>query len=259
MQEPTPIEMLKARKEREMEVHSNCLNVLMKNGENFIDLENGVAAFSQKDYELKRHSHFPFEIVFPLSGHVDIGTRDRLYQDIGSAAVNSNVPHTYKCYKGECQLFFIDPVSVTGRQIRNIFFNQDQELVSLNDMSSGEFIHTYLLNKNSANNTFFFDRRIEECILWINENFASENMNISEIASKIFLSESRLSHLFKLETGISIRQYILWKKIELAVTLALDGESLTQCSYATGFADSSHFIRTFQKMFGIYPSFAIKK
>jgi len=58
--------------------------------------------------------------------------------------------------------------------------------------------------------------------------------------------------------NISIRQYILWKKIEIAATKSQTGHSLTESAHYAGFTDSSHFIKTFKKMFGVRPSFAMK-
>ncbi len=52
------------------------------------------------------------------------------------------------------------------------------------------------------------DDRIRKCLDWIEENHAVEGISVSVISEELFLSESRLAHLFKENVGISIHQYI---------------------------------------------------
>jgi AraC-like DNA-binding protein len=227
---------------------------------NYFDIDNGVAGFSQKDYRLKRHSHFPIEVVFSLSGRINIGTDNHQYTSIQSAIINSNVPHTFNCLNSECQLYFIDPISYAGKDLLRRYLNKGEEMVVTDRMDIEQFKKNQILafvNQNSGPGDI--DSRVQRCIDWIKANYSVEGIDISMLSEIVFLSESRLAHLFRKQVGTSVHQYILWKKIEMAIYRALQGWSLTDCAYSSGFADSSHFIKTFQKMFGIYPSFAIKK
>jgi AraC-like DNA-binding protein len=51
---------------------------------------------------------------------------------------------------------------------------------------------------------------------------------------------------------------VLWARLQAAVQAVLLGSSLTQAGYEGGFADLSHFTKTFQAMFGVAPSAVIK-
>jgi AraC-like DNA-binding protein len=226
---------------------------------NYIDTDNGVAGFSQKNYSLKRHAHFPIEVAFALSGQLHIETDNGQYGDIQSAIIRSNVPHTFSCLNGECQLYFIDPTSDAGRDVANRYLGA-KEMVLIDETDPERFREKHLHPSGKQRpGTTEMDGRVERCLDWIKANFASEGLNVSVLAEVVFLSESRLAHLFRQQVGISIHQYILWKKVEMAVKRAMEGFSLTDCAYDSGFADSSHFVKTFQKMFGTYPSFAVKK
>ena len=66
-----------------------------------------------------------------------------------------------------------------------------------------------------------------------------KKLSIKELADKIFLSESRLQHLFKLATGISMKRYLLWKKMIDGINIIVSGKDFTYSSYAAGFADST--------------------
>ncbi len=226
---------------------------------NHFDIDNGVAGFSQKDYQLKRHAHFPIEVVFKLSGQVIINTDTHQYPNIDSAIINSNVSHTFSC-SGECQLYFIDPTSYAGKEISNRYLSQGEDMVLIDTGGLKEFEQKHILSLRNQNSALRdIDPRVQRCMDWIKANYSVPGINISMLSETVFLSEGRLAHLFKEEVGISVHQYILWKKIEMALKHATEGFSLTDCAYSSGFADSSHFIKTFQQMFGIYPSFAIKK
>jgi len=76
---------------------------------------------------------------------------------------------------------------------------------------------------------------------------------VSELASHVALSPSRFSHLFRAQTGLPLRRYQLWLRLQQAVRAAGRGESLTTLAHAAGFADSAHLARTFRRMFGLAP------
>ena len=55
------------------------------------------------------------------------------------------------------------------------------------------------------------------------------------------------------EMGVAFRAYLLWLRLDFALTTYVAGSNLTEAAHAGGFADSAHFSRTFRKMFGIAP------
>ncbi|MBB2487726.1 helix-turn-helix domain-containing protein [Mitsuaria sp. WAJ17] len=58
----------------------------------------------------------------------------------------------------------------------------------------------------------------------------------------------------KQEIGLSLRQFLLWRKLRAAMDL-LDGPlDATTIAHAAGFADSSHLWRTCTRVFGLQPS-----
>lgn len=226
----------------------------------YFNIEKGVAGFSQKDYQLKRHAHFPIELAFTLSGQLNIKTIHQQYTNIQSIIINSNVPHSFSCLNSECQLYFIDPTSNAGEHIEKYYFSKSKDIVLIDRTEAEHFKETHILafEKNNLHLNER-DRRIQHCLDWIDANYSIEGIQLSMLSEIVFLSESRLAHLFKEQIGIPIHQYILWKKIEMALKRSLEGFSLTDSAYFCGFSDPSHFNKTFKKMFGIYPSFANKK
>jgi transcriptional regulator GlxA family with amidase domain len=76
----------------------------------------------------------------------------------------------------------------------------------------------------------------------------------SELARAVNLSPSRLSHLFKSETGVSIGSFARTRRIDVARTLlATSFLSVKEIAAVTGAGDPSHFVRNFRRAVGMTP------
>ncbi|WP_327437384.1 helix-turn-helix domain-containing protein [Sinorhizobium meliloti] len=51
--------------------------------------------------------------------------------------------------------------------------------------------------------------------------------------------------------GPAIPNFLLWRRLMRAVEQLAGGKRLTEAAHHAGFADSAHFSRTFQRMFGL--------
>ncbi len=76
-------------------------------------------------------------------------------------------------------------------------------------------------------------------------------VNATTIAQRVQLSLSQLERLFAAHVGIPIRRLVKWRRLRLALSLALAGETLTAAAHEAGFADSAHFSRVMREMFGV--------
>lgn len=80
-----------------------------------------------------------------------------------------------------------------------------------------------------------------------------ETLTLDGIAKALSMDKFYLSHLFKKETGSTIFQYIVVKRVTLAKSLLSRGYSVTEACEIAGFNDYSNFIRTFKKVTGSPP------
>ena len=71
------------------------------------------------------------------------------------------------------------------------------------------------------------------------------------LCAKTYLSQSRLSHLFKQETGSTLAGYLAFMKLRKAFEYAESGRNLTDAAMRAGFDSSSHLAATCKRMFGI--------
>jgi len=93
----------------------------------------------------------------------------------------------------------------------------------------------------------------EKIIEYIEKNFTNRLL-LSDISKEFSISESHLSHLFKRETGLSVKQYILQRRIVEAKKLLSEPDiKVTAISTKVGFDNFSLFNRIFKKITGLTP------
>lgn len=78
--------------------------------------------------------------------------------------------------------------------------------------------------------------------------------SLTDAAKVLALSPGRARHLVVGEIGIPLRRFRRWIRLEAALHVLADGESLTTAAHRAGFADSAHLSRAFREMFGLTPS-----
>lgn len=98
-----------------------------------------------------------------------------------------------------------------------------------------------------------YDKKIVEMIHYINENL-SKDLTIEALSAKFYLSKYHMMRKFKEETGYSMHQYILEKRILAAKGMILTGMPATLASMECGFKDYSTFSRAYKKLLGQLPS-----
>lgn len=79
-------------------------------------------------------------------------------------------------------------------------------------------------------------------------------LRTGDLAHRIGISATRLTHLFTAQVGIPLRRYILWHRLHIAITEVRAGADLTAAAHAAGFSDSAHLTRTCRRAFGLPPS-----
>lgn len=127
--------------------------------------------------------------------------------------------------------------------LRNAFFIQ--LVVYLNRMLLG--------TKNVGNlGEVGNDERIDEILDYINVNLNGD-LSIDKLSAMFFVSKYYLMHRFKAQTGYTIHNYILRKRLILANSMIKDGRTAAEACMECGFGDYSSFVRAFKNVFGMSP------
>lgn len=81
-----------------------------------------------------------------------------------------------------------------------------------------------------------------------------EKIKIGEIADSVGVSRSHLSRLFNEETGITLSEYIMQKKLQTARNMMVYSEfTCAEISEYLAFASGSYFAKCFKEHYGISP------
>lgn len=94
---------------------------------------------------------------------------------------------------------------------------------------------------------------ITEIKTFINDN-TSEILSLDNIAERFYMSKYYMCHMFRDETGMTIKDYIAAQKIAKACELMRNGVVASEVQKLCGFNDYSTFYRTFKKYMGISPT-----
>ncbi|SFQ16747.1 transcriptional regulator, AraC family [Variovorax sp. PDC80] len=79
---------------------------------------------------------------------------------------------------------------------------------------------------------------------------------LRDLSAEACLSPDRLTHLFRQQLGLSIKRYLLWTKVRRTVQqFAGRSGPLADIAHKGGFTDMAHMSRTYQRCFGLVPSF----
>ena len=178
--------------------------------------------------------------------------------------VDSNVRHAVGD-NSNCDFFLlIDPTSIIAERIRDKYIldnsyqsvlrNSENAYKDINELMDEEiikFVKDMLFDIGiSTENIHIRDERIEQVISMI---ISGEwiDYSVKQISDAVFLSESRLTHLFKEEVGISLKSYILIRRMERAYKYVYAGGKITLAAIESGFASSAHLAYSCKTLTGI--------
>ena len=96
------------------------------------------------------------------------------------------------------------------------------------------------------------NRDISDILDYIEENLCGK-ITLDDIARHTARSKSSVCHVFSERMKISVKQYILQKKLSYAEKCMEDGISASDAARAIGYENYSNFYRMYQKVFGRSP------
>lgn len=81
-----------------------------------------------------------------------------------------------------------------------------------------------------------------------------DQLVVASLADRVALSPSRLRHLFRQQTGVTLRRFLLHLKVRRALAHWQPGKTMSQLAVEAGFYDQPHLLRTARDMFDALPS-----
>lgn len=133
------------------------------------------------------------------------------------------------------------------------FFENSNTLISLDlfeELCYG-VINEYM--DYVANIQLTQNSKVVEKIKYMIEEQLSSDISVSSLSRLFNYNSNYLSRIFKIETGVSLQNYIIQARIEKAKFLLAQGERVTDVAAKVGYENFPHFSRIFKKVVGVSP------
>lgn len=209
----------------------------------------------------KPHKHFAYHLILSLGERMTWSIEQKTIQ-AKAVFIRSDVMHTgmmpqqgalvLTFYEFSSYAFLLDQLYLKGQPYALLDHEKYalvMEQIKCGDKDLGErLIQVLQLDKKVERS---FDQRIVQVIDYLEQVESVEHDVISALCDIVCLSQSRLSHLFKEETGITLHQYMAFMKLKKTFVYCKQGMSFTKACVLAGFSSSSHFAATCKRMFGM--------
>jgi AraC-like DNA-binding protein len=242
------------------------MNYIIKCGRNIAAISDRVQAGS--------HKHWLLQMFITSTKKLNIEVNGELIP-CDAILVNTDTKHTFDT-KGDVHFtMLIDPTTELGRSMRcllkdqpfYVFPNEEAKVIQqdfLNALTQKDhgalisFVQSIILQFTSGDVSVFDDRIIKVLDLLDGCAHEDEQHQIKYFSKETYLSESRLAHLFKEETGIPLKSYIVLHKLQRAYEPIFNGENITTAALSAGFDSPSHLAYTNKMMTGMSATDIIK-
>lgn len=145
--------------------------------------------------------------------------------------------------------------SETAYNVSDLFVRKMDQLESIEEirMLHAEMFAFYTAEVARLDKKAVYAKPVVLCLDYIYEHL-HEPIRVSSLAEFAGLNPSYLSTLFKKETGVSISEYVLAKRMEAAKNmLKFSSYSYAEIAAALAFSSQSHFTRVFKRQTGYTP------
>ncbi len=217
------------------------------------------------------HKHLAAHLAIGLNGELDCVVRDVPFKCSG-LFIASDVEHTIYAETGDLLLFLLDITSDMAKKIEEKYLRGND--YALLDMATVDLmVRIWSDSKDDLNEAdrrlleaggiisdshIARDERIQKVLAFLEHSDSISEKIMELLCSEAYLSESRLSHLFKEQMGIALGSYLVLEKMKKGYLHYKNTGNITEAALNAGFDSPSHFAATCKRMFGISFSEFIK-
>ena len=209
-----------------------------------------------RSLDVEYHSHHAMQFTFGLEHPLILQYADDQQIIAQGVFVPSDTPHLIDSQGGATLNYLVHPESLLGGALHDV---KPRKLEQASPMLDADWTALTCESVYAFSSQFWasfqpqakpIDPRIQQAIQYI-QTMDVVKISVQSLADYVNLSPSRFMVLFRQETGIPLRRYLLWHRLIKAFMQILDGMSFTDAAHEVGFADAAHLSRTFKQMFGI--------
>lgn len=223
-----------------------------------------ILALKAYNLTVEIHHHSAYQVVLSNDMPFTSTINGQLFERIHGFLLKPQVPHFCVAEQGSLNVLNIEPYSTVGLELLSRFAPNEDYIVFHSPTETNTFfqtgkdtfdIYTIIDALLSKLPTVHYDERITKIVEYIKSNYFQQDITPQTFADMVFLSPSRLTALFKQQTGSSISKYLLWTRLRQVIYLTLSEKdrSLTDIAYDTGFYDLPQLNKYMYEMFGMPP------
>lgn len=215
------------------------------------------------------HSHLAMHFIAGLEGKIHCDVQGDSF-DAEAVFIASDVAHTAYAETGDMLVFLFDAAGSIAREAERKYLRgkpyccipaetaiQIREICRENTPADTDRLITRLLGLDTSGN-LPRDERVTEVLEYLRSLDEIPGDITAQLCARVCLSQSRLSHLFSENVGISLHRYLAMDKMRKGYIHFQKYGSITEASMRAGFDSPSHFAATCRRMFGISFSEFIK-
>ena len=210
------------------------------------------------------HKHLASHIIISLGGEMVWKIEQEEVRCRG-ICIDSNILHTGVMSKEGTIVFLFAQISRDATSINKKYLNGKPYIILADDVvdrmikeymqnqDDKEALEIALLQQCGIDNlgNHEYEERIEEILGFISGLKTIEHSIVDDLCNKIYVSKSRLSHLFREQTGMTLHSYLAFEKLNKTFHYFYEGRNITEACMLAGFNSSSHCAATCKRMFGI--------
>lgn len=217
----------------------------------------GVYSFELNNFQTDFHAHPVMEVVIATEGTFSLIAANKLSENLRFAVIAANLKHLLIAPNCTVRLLMLEHKSDWATRFlrrHDISLREEGYAIGFNNnLTLFEELMTLATGDETQNN--LYDERIQRCLYYMDERAVSYHTMIAELKSEVHLSDSRLSHLFRQEIGLSLKKYLVWSRLKKTIQLVLEqGINLSSAAIRSGFYDQAHLSKAFKNMLGVSPS-----
>lgn len=183
------------------------------------------------------HGHYAHQLMFCTGRPFTVGLDGRVIT-AHRLLIPSRQPHAILQADDEVLVLYAEPVAFAIEPLQSLLELTEPSLETLDT-------HLRQLPRQPLD-----DPRLARALHSLDQHLTGK-VSAQALADAAHLSLSQLERLFTQQLGLPVRRLVLWRRLRVALHLALAGSSLTEAAHGAGFADSAHFSRTMKQLFGV--------
>jgi AraC-like DNA-binding protein len=226
---------------------------------------SSILALEADSMDVDIHQHAAYQIVFSVQHPFNCIIDDRTYRNIRGFIIAPQVAHNCSNIQGKALIVNIEADASLGKTLENDFLKGGKKQIirhpteffpslhASTEMSSNEILPALLQELTKRPKEYQIDPRVTKVSSYIRSHI-DKKIKPAELAKEVFLSPSRLSAIFKAETGSSLSKFLLWTRLRSAIRKILEEDrTIKEAAMESGFYDPPNFNKYMHEMIGVPP------